>query len=307
MNTWAITHLVGDDEAGATAGELAGRLLGAEGLAIVARGGAWLDGRRLAGADEPLAPGAQLTLRRPPEAGYSELELEPADIIYEDEWLLGLHKRMGWYASPTPWDAEGNLLAALGRYLAQRDGSAPPLHLAHRLDRDTSGALLVSRHPAINAPLQVAFAGGRVAKSYLALCVGAPPATGEIYTGHGRAANGRWRVYPREEIGRELPQGGGRVKPAHTSYSVERYLDGAALVRVTPHTGRTHQIRLHMAHIGHPLLGDVRYGGPASYGEFNLPGHLLHAERLGLDHPFSGARLELRCPPPPLFMAIAGG
>jgi 23S rRNA pseudouridine1911/1915/1917 synthase len=94
------------------------------------------------------------------------------------------------------------------------------------------------------------------------------------------------------------------VKEARTSYVVERRLEGAALLRCTLHTGRTHQIRLHMAHIGHPLLGDARYGGPTSYAGRELPGHLLHAAALELRHPITGEPLELRSPLPELFAAV---
>ncbi|NTU79774.1 MAG: hypothetical protein HGA45_10295 [Chloroflexales bacterium] len=97
---------------------------------------------------------------------------------------------------------------------------------------------------------------------------------------------------------------GGRVKAAHTTFAVEALLAGAAMVRATPHTGRTHQIRLHMAHAGHPLLGDTRYGGPASYQGRDLAGHLLHAAELRLAHPLTGASLELASPLPELFQEL---
>lgn len=292
-------------QANATVLELALALAGEVGGLAVARGGAWLAGRRVSDPAMVAPVGATLMLRLPPAGGYPELELVAGDIAYEDEWLVALHKGAGWYVGATPWDVHGNALAALGRYLAARDGMAPPLHLAQQLDRDTTGVLLLSKAPAANAPLQAAFAGGRVTKGYLALCAGEPGwASLELRTGHGRAAGGRWRVYPLDELGRELPSGGGRVKLAHTTFSVEARLAGAALVRAMPHTGRTHQIRLHMAHAGHPLLGDVRYGGPASYGGRELPGHLLHAAELHLAHPITGAPLALASPPPEVFWEL---
>jgi 23S rRNA pseudouridine1911/1915/1917 synthase len=301
----AIVRVVAASEAGATILALAEAQAGALGRLAVERGGAWLDGRRVADPAEVALVGASLALRLPPGGVYAELELTPADIAYEDEWLVALHKRAGWYVGATPWDLCGNALAALGRYLAARDGAAPRLHLAHQLDRDTTGVLLLSRAPAANAPLQAAFAGGRVAKRYLALCAGVPAwAAHELRTGHGRSAGGRWRVYPPAELGRELPEGGGRVKLAHTTFAVEARLADAALVRAAPQTGRTHQIRLHLAHLGHPLLGDVRYGGPATYAGRELPGHLLHAAELRLRHPVTGAALELHSPPPPLFAEL---
>jgi 23S rRNA pseudouridine1911/1915/1917 synthase len=301
----SLALVVTATQAGATVAELAEELAGELGRTVVARGGVWLDTHR-ADAAQRAPAGATLTLRLPPAWGYSEVELAPAQIAYEDEWLLALHKAAGWYVSPTPWDAQGNLLVALGRFLAARDGAAPPLHLAHQLDRDTTGLLLLSKAPAANGPLTAAFAGGQVQKTYRCLAAGAPPDAGEIRSGHGRSAGGRWRTYPLEEVGRELPAGGGRVKAAHTSYMVERRLAGAALVRCAPHTGRTHQIRLHMASLGHPLLGDTRYGGPSDYAGRALPGHLLHAAELRLRHPITEAPLVLASPLPQLFAELIG-
>jgi 23S rRNA pseudouridine1911/1915/1917 synthase len=290
-----------------TVGELALRLAGEAGAIAVARGGAWVNGRRVSDSAERVEAGALFTLRFPPTDRYGEVELCADDIAYEDEWLLAVHKRQGWYVSATPWDAEGNLLVALNRFLAARDGATPPLHLAHRLDRDTTGLLLVSRSPAANKALQAAFAGDAVTKRYLALCAGLPSwVQTELRSGHGRSAGGRWRLYPLEQVGRALP-GGSRVKEAWSSFALERALDGAALVRATLHTGRTHQIRLHLAELGHPLLGDTRYGGSASYAGVTLAGHLLHAAELQLPHPVTGALLRLASPLPQAFLALLGG
>lgn len=300
-----ITHRIAPKDAGLSLRELAARLAGAAGATAADRGGAWLDGRRVSDPAAPAPAGATLTLRFPPAGGYAEVTITAEDLAYEDPWLIAVHKRMGWYVGATPWDAQGNVLAALGRYLASRDGAAPPLHLAHQLDRDTSGLLLVSKAPAANAALQAAFAGGEAAKTYLGLCAGGPQwSTLELRTGHGRAAGGRWRIYPLEAVGQALPGGGGRVREARSSFRVARTLNDAALVIAVPHTGRTHQIRLHLAHLGHPLLGDTRYGGPASYAGKPLPGHLLHAAELRLQHPVTGAMLVLASPPPPLFEAF---
>jgi 23S rRNA pseudouridine1911/1915/1917 synthase len=268
---------------------------------VVARGGVWLNERRV-GPDERAPAGTTLTLRLPPAWGYSEVVLTPAHIAYEDEWLLALHKAAGWYVGPTPWDAQGNILVALGRFLAARDGAAPTLHLAHRLDRDTTGVLLVTKAPAANAPLQVAFASRGIAKVYLCLCAGQPTWEAlEVRTGHGRGARGFWRVYPLEEVGQALPMGGRRVKEARTRFKLLEQRAGAALVRAAPATGRTHQIRLHMAHVGHPLLGDTRYGGPGDYEGQPLPRHLLHAASLRLAHPITGYELHIVSPPPAIY------
>jgi 23S rRNA pseudouridine1911/1915/1917 synthase len=300
-----IDYIVAPADGGAALGALAERIAGDAGARCVARGGAWLDGRRALDPAQHPAAGAALSLRLPPPGGYAELELAHADLAYEDAWLVALHKRQGWYVGATPWDVHGNALAALRRFLAARDGLAPPLHLAHQLDRDTSGLLLIAKAPAVKAALHVAFASGHVAKQYRCLCAGAPLwGALELRTGHGRAAGGRWRIYARAEVGRALPDGGGRVKEAHSSLAVERRLPGAALLRVTLHTGRTHQIRLHAAHAGHPLLGDTRYGGPASFAGLPLAGQLLHAGELRLPHPVTGATLALESPLPEAFAQL---
>jgi 23S rRNA pseudouridine1911/1915/1917 synthase len=287
---------VAPEATGITLAQIASDLLGARALDVIARGGAYVDGRRTRDSASPLPAGAHISFRLPPAEGYSDVMLTAADLCYEDAWLIAIHKRSGWYVGATPWDDQGNVLAALERYLTARDGAPPRLHLAHQLDRDTAGVLLLSKDPAVNPALQRAFAGGTVQKRYRAICAGVPPPTGDIRTGHGRAAGGRWRIYPLEDVGRELPHGGGRVRMAHTSYQVLQATADAALLDVTLHTGRTHQIRLHMAHIGHPLLGDARYGGPTHYHDLALAGHLLHAATLQLAHPISGERLELESP-----------
>jgi 23S rRNA pseudouridine1911/1915/1917 synthase len=224
--------------------------------------------------------------------------IAPHDIWYEDAWLLVLNKRAGWYTGATPWDTQGNALAALTRFLTCRDGVVPTLHLAHQLDRGTSGLLLCSRHPTANAPLQAAFASGAVEKRYLCLCMGAPDGdTFELRTGHGRSRGGRWRLYGLEEVGQKLP-GGSRIKLAHTSLTVRQRIGDAALLDALLHTGRTHQVRLHAASLGHPLIGDTRYGGGATFRGQPIDWPLLHAASLRLRHPLSGELLVLDAPLP---------
>lgn len=246
-------------------------------------------------------------MHRPPEGHYVNLELSQADLCYEDEWLIAVNKRAGWYVGATPWDRYGNVLAALDRLLTRREGVAPLLHLAHQLDRHTSGILLISRHPQVNKPLLNAFANHRVEKHYLALCTGEPCEDQyELHHGHGRSKHGRWRLYPLAEVGVLLPEGGGRIKLAHTSFSVKQRLGDATLLHAYPHTGRTHQIRLHAAAIGHPLLGDTRYGGPADWRGHLLAGHLLHAARIRLDHPITNNPLNLSAAPPDWLETLVG-
>ena len=267
---------------------------------LIARGGLWVDGARVRDPDAAARAGAEVAIMRPLSGTYPDVAVTAEQIIYEDEDLLALDKPRGVYVDSTPWDAEGNLHAALDRFLAARGGVLPRTHLAHRLDRDTTGVLLVTKNPAVNPAIQRGFVRGTIHKEYLGLCAGAPAADAfEITTGHGRTAHGLFRVYPAEQID-QLLLNGSRVKAMRTRFAVERRFSGgsAALLRAYPLTGRTHQIRLHLAHLGHPLLGDAKYGGPADWGGHHLTHHLLHAERLELRHPRSGHPLELYAPAP---------
>lgn len=270
----------------ALAGELDATLL-------IARGGLWVDNRRLRDLDARARAGTEVAIHRPLAGAYPEVHAAAEQIIYEDDDLLALNKPDGVYVDSTPWDAEGNYHAALVRFIAARDGATPQLHLAHRLDRDTTGVLLVTKNPAVNPSIQASFIRGAVHKQYLAMCAGAPAEDSfAVATGHGRGAHGLFRVYPAEEVGRVLINGS-RVKAMRTRFEVERRLESATLLRAFPETGRTHQIRLHLAHLGHPLIGDSRYGGPAVWRGEPAAYHLLHAHRLTLPHPRTRLPLDI--------------
>lgn len=305
-DTAPLVITISDAEAEQPIAALVYMLLGAPWAEqVIAHGGVWMDGHRVHDVAVPAPLGSQLAFRRPPDGHYANITLASSDILYEDDWLIALNKPAGWYTNATPWDVYGTTLAALERFLLARDGDpAPHLHLAHRLDRDTSGVLLMSRRPEANAPLQVAFASRAAQKQYLCICTGVPTETTfELRTGHGRERGGRFRVYPLEQVGDPLP-GGSRIKLAHTRFELLRTLDRAALLRAELLTGRTHQIRLHLAHSGHPLLGDTRYGGPAEYRDYTLAFHLLHAATLTLPHPHTGATLHLEAPLPEHFVRV---
>jgi 23S rRNA pseudouridine1911/1915/1917 synthase len=295
-----IRLTIAPEDEGRPLHELVAEALGSrpDGDLLIARGGLWVDGRRMRDYDARARAGSEVAIHRPLAGSYPEVVLSLDRILYEDDDLLAYDKPPGVYVDSTPWDAEGNLHAALLRLLTQRDGVAPRLHLAHRLDRDTTGVLLISKNPAVNPAIQRAFVRGAVHKEYLALCAGAPPEDNfEILSGHGRSAHGLFRAYPAQEIGRVLVNGS-RVKAMRTRFQVERRMEGATLLRAFPETGRTHQIRLHLAHLGFPLIGDARYGGPTSWRSTPAPYHLLHAERLALPHPGTRRPLEIVAPAP---------
>lgn len=268
-------------------------------------GGVWRDKWRVNDADELVAVGAMLTVHLPPGDVYPDVYLSDAQIIYEDAALVVLNKPPGLYVHATPWDTAGNVLWALEQWLARRDGIQYPLHLAHQLDRDTSGVLVVTKDARANAPLQHAFSSHAITKTYLGICTGQPAETGwTTETGHGRGAHGLFRVYPLEQVGQPLPVGNHRIKYMRTDFRMTQTWQTVSLIEALPQTGRTHQIRLHLHAADHPLLGDARYGGPLTVGGVAVWHHLLHAQRLQLHHPLTHAPLDLSAPSPPLFRQV---
>lgn len=187
---------------------------------------------------------------------------------------------------------------------SSRDEGVDGATMMHRLDRDTSGALVCGRNGVATTSLSRQFkASGVVRKRYVALCAVTDAfedgdETQEEYrvvTGHGRAKFGLFRLYRLEDVDRELP-GNKRVKRCETTIRIERRRgDGAVLAECRPVTGRTHQIRLHAASLGLPLVGDVRYGGP----EAGERGALLHAETIIFKHPKTGVDVSVTAPRPP--------
>ncbi len=277
--------------------------------AVLQHQGVWCNGRRVlpVAYTQPLAAGDQLVLHRPPDQQYRHITITAADLCYRDPWLLAVNKQPGWYSTPTPWDVHGNLRVALTAWLHATEPSPPPLHLTHQLDRDTSGVLLCTLDPALNGAMQLLFNTGAVVKHYLCLVGGDPPAASyDVQTGHGRGARGRWRLYRTDEVGMALPNGS-RVRFAHTTFVVVQRLAGAAVLLATLHTGRTHQIRLHAAHIGYPLLGDAKYGGQPAWRGQAVPRQMLHAVRMALPHPVTAQPTVLLAPPPPDMQAVLGG
>jgi 23S rRNA pseudouridine1911/1915/1917 synthase len=312
-----IRLTIGVPEAGSSVLAVASAVLGSEHAAreVLAHGGLWHNRARVADGEQRVAAGDTLFIHRPSRGVYTAVTLDPARVLYEDADLIAVDKPPRVYVEATPWDAHNHLRGAVEQFLAgqSRRGElisplpgelisplrlSAPIHLVHRLDHGTSGVLLLSKNPTVNSALQRAFVEGAVRKEYVCLCAGEPREEDwSVTTGHGRARQGLWRVYPPEEIGRELPNGA-RVKSMATRFVVERRLGDAALLRAFPLTGRTHQIRLHAAHLGHPLLGDTRYGGPDTWRGEPLAFHLLHAARLELPHPRTGEPLVIAAPLP---------
>jgi 23S rRNA pseudouridine1911/1915/1917 synthase len=187
--------------------------------------------------------------------------------------------------------AKGHREDTLSQLLAGVAGGGDPERagIVHRLDRDTSGLLVVARSEQAHARLQRALARREIEREYLALVRGRPPArTGTIEAPIGRDARVRTR----------MAVGGAHAREARTYFELDRALAGTSLLRLRLETGRTHQIRVHLLAIGHPVVGDPDYGGGGSPETLGLRRQFLHATRLAFAHPISGERVEVRSPLP---------
>jgi 23S rRNA pseudouridine1911/1915/1917 synthase len=230
--------------------------------------------------------GGELVTYAEPEA-VPRPDVAPAEfqIAYEDEHLLVIDKPPGVVVHPARGHEQGTLVQALeGRVAGGPDPERPGV--VHRLDRDTSGLLLLARDEKTHAALQAALRARHITREYLALVEGRPPARrGTIDAALGRDRRVRTRISSDTD------------DPHHaiTHFETERALAEDTLLRVTLETGRTHQIRAHMLAIGHPVAGDPEYGKAGRHG---LPRQFLHAARLALEHPETGAAMELRSPLP---------
>jgi 23S rRNA pseudouridine1911/1915/1917 synthase len=245
-------------------------------------------------------PGQVIEIRVPaPAPAVPQPEDIPFDVVYEDGHLLVLDKPAGLVVHPAPGHAAGTLVNALLHHCAGLGGigGVERPGIVHRLDKDTSGLMVVAKSDAAMAGLVRLFQTGGITKEYLALVHGAPPEpTGTVSGQIGRHPVDRKRM--------AVVQGNG--KRAVTHYAVERRFGDVSLVRCRIETGRTHQIRVHMQSLGCPLVGDALYGRPAAdRGLPLLPARqMLHAARLAFAHPVTGAAMALAVPPPGDFSAL---
>jgi 23S rRNA pseudouridine1911/1915/1917 synthase len=205
-------------------------------------------------------------------------------IAYEDEHLLVVDKGPGLVVHPARGHGDGTLSQLLGGLAG--GGEPERAGIVHRLDRDTSGLLVVARSDQVHRRLQAAMGRREIEREYLALVEGRPPArTGTIEAPVGRDPRVRTR----------MAVGGVGAREARTHFAIERALPRHTLLRVRLETGRTHQIRVHMQAIGHPVAGDPEYG---SAGALGLERQFLHATRLAFTHPVTGARIDVGSPLP---------
>jgi 23S rRNA pseudouridine1911/1915/1917 synthase len=205
-------------------------------------------------------------------------------IAYEDEHLLVVDKDAGLVVHPGRGHAQGTLAQLLAG--SARGGDPERAGIVHRLDRDTSGLLVVARSQEAHRALQAALARRQIRREYLALVQGRPPArTGTIEAPVGRHRRTRTR----------MSIGGAGAREARTHFALERALVSTSLLRLRLQTGRTHQIRVHLGAVGLPVCGDPVYGVA---GVFGLERQFLHACRLAFDHPLTAVRIDVSSPLP---------
>ncbi|MFQ5424236.1 MAG: RluA family pseudouridine synthase [Phycisphaerae bacterium] len=250
----------------------------------------------------------------PPEPYEVTPEDIPLDILYEDDFVLALNKRMGIIIHPARRSQGGTIANALAHYAKSLSHGEDPFRpgIVHRLDKNTTGVLIVAKTDEAHWRLSLQFEQRTTQKTYLAVVHGEPEfdedvidaAIGQHPTVHDRYIATGFAERMGGRFARKLG------KSAITRYRVEERFGGFSLVRLFPKTGRTHQIRIHMSHIGHPIVGDPFYGGrhvsrrqvtgrPDESDEPAFTRQMLHARRLVVQHPIRGTPLELEAPLPP--------
>jgi 23S rRNA pseudouridine1911/1915/1917 synthase len=287
-------HTVSADEAGTRCDVLVARLTGASRSTVAAAiksGNVRLNGAvpkpstLLEGGD---VIAYRVVLRAPLVV---EPEAIPLDIRYEDEALIVVNKAAGMLTHPAHGAAAGTLVNALLGHAGALPGVAERAGLVHRLDRDTSGLLVVAKTPGALRALGKAMQARYVRREYRGLVIGTPAdAAGTIEGAIGRDPHHRQRFTIRSD-----------GRPAITHYAVRERLSGAAELTFRLETGRTHQIRVHMASAGFPLLNDPLYGRRDA--RVALPGQALHAWRLAFRHPVTRTPLEFEAEPPAAYLA----
>ena len=272
--------------------------------ALMETGHLTVDGQRLTDPSAAVRPGAAYRLVVPPPVPATPLPQNIAlDILFEDQHLIVLNKPAGLVVHPAPGNADGTLVNALLHHADDLTGIGGETRpgIVHRLDKETSGIMVVAKSQAAHTALSEAFATRDLDREYIALCWGLPAAMeGEIEGAIGRHPIDRKRMAV-------VAKGG---KNALTHYRVEQAFGTAAcLMRLKLATGRTHQIRVHLSHVGHPVLGDPVYlrripaaaaglPKPAREAALAFPRQALHAASLGFAHPVTGAAMYFEAEPP---------
>jgi len=242
--------------------------------------------------------GAEVSIRpAPPEAMSAQPQDIPLEVLFEDAHLIVLDKPAGLVVHPAPGHPDGTLVNAL-LYHAGVRGGADPLRpgIVHRLDKDTSGVMVVAKTSQAHERLVEMFQQHALERAYLAIALGRPPQSTTYNTFHGRHRGHRKKFTSRGDRGRR----------AVTDLETVELLHGSALVRCRLETGRTHQIRVHLAEHGHPVLGDPLYGKSIGDPELRrvsseLGRQALHAVLLAFAHPITGEPMRFETEPPESF------
>jgi 23S rRNA pseudouridine1911/1915/1917 synthase len=256
---------------------------------IIELGGVHLQGRRCLKCATKVGVGQQVELYRD-EGLLDPFRIAAEHILFQDDFLIVINKPAGIDSQPTSARYRGTLYEAVQIWLQgdRRGGRSPQIGMAQRLDRDTSGVIVFSIHPLAHKELTRQLTERIAEKEYLAIISGRP-----------EEAEGRFqsRLIRDRRSGRMGSTGQGGQE-AITDYRLLATKGEFSLVHIHLRTGRTHQIRAHFAEAGHPLAGDVRYGGPAEKGGHTFSRQCLHSWRLTLSHPLTGTRLTWTAPLP---------
>jgi 23S rRNA pseudouridine1911/1915/1917 synthase len=260
--------------------------------ALIREGFATIDGARVS-PSRKVRGGERVTLEVPPPAPAANLpELIPLEILHEDADLIVVNKPAGLVVHPAAGHAGGTLVNALLHHCGTLSviGGVERPGIVHRLDKETSGCLVAAKNDSAHQNLSRQFASREVKKTYLAIASGRfAKRAGTISVPIGRHPVDRKKMAA-------LPAGKGRAST--TDWRALRELGIGTLVECALHTGRTHQIRVHLKHLGHPVLGDPLYGKRGGFAR-----QMLHAWKLGFTHPRTGKRLDFVATIPPDFIA----
>lgn len=290
------------------AGRLDKALADASGLsrerikALIAEGRVTVGGSVVRSPSSKAAAGSAFAIALPPPAPLAaEAQDIPLDVVFEDEHLIVVNKPAGLVVHPAAGNRDGTLVNALLHHCRGRlsgiNGVARP-GIVHRIDKDTSGLLVVAKTDAAHEGLARQFADHSITRAYLAVCAGRPhPAAGTVSGRIGRSDANRKKMAV-------LDPHSTRGKHAVTHFKTLKLLRDCTLIECRLETGRTHQVRVHCASIGHPLLGDPVYGRtPAALRpllrDLGFARQALHAASLGFDHPVTGERVDFRAELPP--------
>lgn len=267
---------------------------------LISQGNVQVNGKTCTSKKIAVQPGDRISLDIPEVVPLDLVpEAMPLDILYEDDALLIVNKPAGLVVHPAPGHSEGTLVNALLAHCPNLPGIGGVQRpgIVHRLDKDTTGAIAIAKTDFAHQHLQAQLKAKTARREYLGVVYGVP----KTENGTIDLPLGRHPVDRKKMAVVSIEQGG---RPACTLWQVRERLGNYTLMHFQLQTGRTHQIRVHTAHLGHPIVGDPVYSGARSNVGVNLPGQALHAWRLTLQHPVSGEWIEAIAPPPTTFTTL---